>query len=87
MSSARPPYITTFVSPSVDRPAVRANGTVKPSDSPIVASAMVRGLTLIVDVCDLAAVFSFVWLYDESKSCDVPPRSRLLCEVCCDIGV
>lgn len=79
--------MTTFVSPNVERPAVRAKGTVKPSDSPIVASAMVRGLTLVVDVCDPEAVFSFVWSYDESKSCEVSPRSRLLCDLCCDSGV
>jgi hypothetical protein len=87
MSSARPPYITTFVSPNVDRPAVSAKGTVRPSDSPIVASAMVRGLTFVVDLCDLEAVFSFVWLYAVSKSSDVTPRSKLLCELCCDSGV
>ena len=87
MSSARPPYITTFVSPNVDKPAVRAKGTVRPSDSPIVASAIVRGLTFVVEVCDLEVIFSSVWLHDESKSCDILPRSKLLCELCCDSGV
>jgi hypothetical protein len=32
--------------PSVDKPAVRANGTVRPSDKPIMASDMMRGSIL-----------------------------------------
>lgn len=38
MSSARPPRITTLVSPSAVSPAVRAKGTVRPSESPKIAS-------------------------------------------------
>lgn len=41
MSSARPPYTTIFVLPSADSPAVSANGTVNPSDKPIVASLII----------------------------------------------
>ena len=33
-SSARPPIITSLVDPKVDRPAVKAKGTVKPSEKP-----------------------------------------------------
>lgn len=35
--------MTTRVSPSAERPAVRAKGTVSPSESPIVASEIIRG--------------------------------------------
>lgn len=42
ISSANPPNTTTLVSPSADNPAVRANGTVIPSDKPIMASDTVR---------------------------------------------
>jgi hypothetical protein len=35
ISSATPPRITTLEFPSPARPAVRANGTVKPSDRPM----------------------------------------------------
>jgi hypothetical protein len=41
-SSDSPPYITTLVVPRADRPAVRANGTVRPSEKPIVAAEMRR---------------------------------------------
>jgi len=44
INSARPPKITTRVFPSAERPAVSANGTVKPSERPIVASEMTRAL-------------------------------------------
>lgn len=43
VNSASPPRTTTLVSPSADRPALRAKGTVKPSDSPRMASDMIRG--------------------------------------------
>ena len=42
INSASPPYTTTLEDPNADRPAVSANGTVKPSDNPIVASDMRR---------------------------------------------
>jgi hypothetical protein len=35
MSSATPPTMTSLDSPRDERPAVRANGTVRPSESPI----------------------------------------------------
>ena len=35
-NSARPPVTTSFDEPSDDNPAVRAKGTVKPSDNPII---------------------------------------------------
>ena len=37
--------MTSLGSLRVERPAVRAKGTVRPSERPIVASAMVRGCT------------------------------------------
>ena len=43
-SSASPPSTTTFVFPSADRPALRANGTVSPSERPRMASETIRGL-------------------------------------------
>lgn len=43
-SSARPPRTTTLVLPNADRPALKAKGTVKPSDSPRMASDTMRGL-------------------------------------------
>lgn len=45
INSARPAKITVLV-PSVDKPAVRAKGTVRPSDKPMIASEMIRGSTL-----------------------------------------
>jgi hypothetical protein len=44
ISSARPPNMTIRVSLRVDNPAVRAKGTVSPSESPIVASDIIRAL-------------------------------------------
>ncbi|KIW31909.1 hypothetical protein, variant [Cladophialophora immunda] len=44
ISSASPPRITTLVSPRAVRPAVRANGTVSPSESPRIASETTRAL-------------------------------------------
>lgn len=44
VSSASPPRTTTFVSPRADRPALNANGTVRPSDRPRMASETMRGL-------------------------------------------
>lgn len=46
ISSANPPYITTLVSPRADKPAVRANGTVRPSERPIIASETSREFDL-----------------------------------------
>lgn len=43
-NSANPPSTTTLVSPSAERPALRANGTVRPSDKPRMASETMRGL-------------------------------------------
>jgi hypothetical protein len=42
ISSANPPYTTTFVSPSADNPAVNAKGTVNPSERPMTASEITR---------------------------------------------
>lgn len=47
VSSARPAKMTTRVSPSADKPAVRAKGTVKPSERPMIASLIT--LAPIVD--------------------------------------
>lgn len=46
ISSARPPNTTSLVSPKEAKPAVRANGTVMPSDTPMMASDIIRGLIL-----------------------------------------
>lgn len=43
-SSASPPSTTTFVFPSAERPALSAKGTVRPSESPRIASETIRGL-------------------------------------------
>lgn len=45
INSAIPAKITVLV-PRVDKPAVRANGTVRPSDKPIMASEMILGSIL-----------------------------------------
>lgn len=45
-SSAKPAYMTILVVPSEAKPAVRANGTVIPSDMPMIASDIIRGLSL-----------------------------------------
>ena len=44
MSSASPPKTTSLVSPRDANPAVRANGTVMPSETPMMASEIMRGL-------------------------------------------
>lgn len=44
MSSAKPPKTTTLVSPRYASPAVRAKGTVMPSEMPMMASEIMRGL-------------------------------------------
>ena len=44
MSSARPPRTTSRASPSEDKPAVSAKGTVRPSERPIMASLITCGL-------------------------------------------
>lgn len=50
INSAIPPYKTTFVSLNADSPAVRAKGTVNPSDKPIVRSDKTLGsMTPAVD--------------------------------------
>lgn len=46
INSANPANTTIFVSPSAASPAVRANGTVKPSLRPNVKSEIVRGSIL-----------------------------------------
>jgi hypothetical protein len=45
INSAIPPNTTTFVSSNVDKPAVKANGTVIPSDKPMMASEITRAST------------------------------------------
>lgn len=45
MSSAKPPKTTTLVSPRYESPAVSAKGTVMPSEIPMMASEIMRGLT------------------------------------------
>lgn len=45
MSSAKPPKTTTLVSPRYASPAVSAKGTVMPSEIPMMASEIMRGLT------------------------------------------
>jgi hypothetical protein len=45
-SSASPPRTTTFVFPKAERPALRAKGTVSPSERPRMASETIRGLIL-----------------------------------------
>lgn len=46
INSARLPNITILVSPRAERPAVKANGTVRPSERPMVASEITRASTL-----------------------------------------
>lgn len=55
-SSARPPNTTTLVFPNAERPALKAKGTVNPSERPRIASETIRGfmrervlLPLVVD--------------------------------------
>lgn len=71
-SSARPPRTTTFVSPRADRPALSAKGTVRPSESPRIASAMMRGLIfdleLLVELADTSDGAVGKVLYDRPLS-------------------
>lgn len=70
-NSANPPRTTTLVFPSADKPALKANGTVNPSDRPRIASDTMRGLMrdrvpLLVLV--LLLLLLLVLLLDESSS-------------------
>ena len=77
MSSANPPYMTTLVFPNADRPAVRAKGTVRPSDNPIVASEITRASTL-------KPFLEFIFSALESVLCDsTSPFSESIEAVCC----
>src|SRR5271156_457491 len=77
MSSANPPYMTTLVFPNADRPAVRAKGTVRPSDNPIVASEITRASTL-------KPFLEFIFSALESVLCDsISPFSESTEAVCC----
>ena len=68
--------MTSLGSLRVERPAVRAKGTVRPSERPMVASAIVRVFTSRVDVCvlrlgegfSLKVWFDVVWLCDSPAS-------------------
>ena len=51
ISSATPPSTTIFDSPRLDKPAVRAKGTVRPSDSPITLEKG-RKISVKYLVCD-----------------------------------
>ena len=44
INSARPPSTTRRALPRDDKPAVRAKGTVNPSERPMMASEIMRGL-------------------------------------------
>ncbi|PHH73191.1 hypothetical protein CDD83_4797 [Cordyceps sp. RAO-2017] len=48
-SSARPPRMTSRVLPSDDRPAVSANGTVSPSEKPMMTSRSVSPRSALDD--------------------------------------
>lgn len=50
INSAIPPYTTTLVSLNADKPAVSANGTVRPSERPIVKSESTRGSSMPSEV-------------------------------------
>jgi hypothetical protein len=77
MSSANPPYMTTLVFPKADRPAVRAKGTVRPSDNPIVASEITRASTL-------KPFLEFAFSVLESILCDsISLFSESIEAVCC----
>lgn len=75
ISSARPPKMTTLVFPSAERPAVRANGTVRPSERPMVASDNTRAVTWKPrrgEFCDSrsTAVSPEPWLLRRSRLSD-----------------
>ena len=65
-SSASPPKMTTLVVPRLERPALRANGTVRPSESPNMASEMVR--RSILNVLDFFSWRSSRVLWVEYRS-------------------
>jgi hypothetical protein len=51
INSASPPNTTSLALPKAERPAVSANGTVRPSDKPRMASEMTLGLTFSLEAC------------------------------------
>lgn len=51
--SAIPPKTTTLVSSNADKPAVRANGTVMPSERPMIASDTMRPLMILDPFCSV----------------------------------
>lgn len=67
VNSANPPSTTTLVFPSAERPALSANGTVKPSDKPRMASDTMRGLIRDRELLVLAAVLSVSETGDEAR--------------------
>ena len=80
ISSARPPKITTLVLPRVDSPEVRANGTVRPSESPMVASAKSLALRRVEDGGKEASVvvdFSSIWR-EKSPSLFAPSNEEVM---------
>ena len=60
MSSAKPPRITTLLSPNPDRPAVRAKGTVNPSERPMIASEINLASTLKPLPVDAVSALSLI---------------------------
>jgi len=46
INSAKPPRVTSRALPNADNPAVRAKGTVNPSERPMMASEIMRGVGL-----------------------------------------
>ena len=77
INSASPPSTTSLALPKVERPAVSAKGTVRPSDKPRIASEMSLGPMLILEA----------WCFDARSSlvcselvCD---SRSLSCVSCC----
>jgi hypothetical protein len=79
INSARPPKMTTLVDPKADKPAVKAKGTVRPSERPMVASEMTLAFTLnLAELASLAfsEVILVVWDSRSESTMTVPGKDN-----------
>lgn len=64
--------MTILVVPNEDKPAVNANGTVRPSERPSIASEMIRALTWKFSLGILILLRSGFWTEHSRGSLDEP---------------
>jgi len=65
-NSAIPPVITNLESPKDDKPAVNANGTVNPSDNPMMISDITLGSKVLKNAVMLSTPSSSLFSLDDA---------------------